>query len=131
LKLQITTIKDLKKRREAREEQKKLFVPQRIESARRAFRSDADLAASLGVARSQLTRWKGGQAPDLENASKLTGLDAVVELLTGYLAPTSIPKWLSSPNAHLGNRRPLSLLQSGRLSEVIAAIEAEKGGAYA
>ncbi|MGQ0816301.1 MAG: antitoxin Xre/MbcA/ParS toxin-binding domain-containing protein [Gemmatimonadota bacterium] len=117
--------------RSVRETAQRPYVRSRIESARRAFRSDAELAASLGVARSQLTRWKTGQEPDAENAARLAGMDAVVELLTGFLSPRSIAKWLASPNAHLSNRRPLALLRAGRLSEVIAAIEAEKGGAFA
>ena len=108
-----------------------VFLQFRIAAARRAFRSHAELAEGLGVARSQLTRWKAGQRPDAENAARLAAIDAVVELLTGYLSDTSIPKWLKSPNAHLHNRHPLSLLRSGRLSEVIAAIEAEQGGAFA
>jgi hypothetical protein len=34
-------------------------------------------------------------------------------------------------NAHLADRRPIDLIRQGRLSEVIAAIEAEKAGAFA
>jgi len=107
------------------------FVRLRIDSALRAFRSEAALAAGLGVSRSQLTRWRAGQQPDPENAARLAGIDAVVELLGEFLSETSIPKWLNSPNAHLANRRPLSLLRAGQLSEVIAAVEAEKSGAFA
>lgn len=108
-----------------------VFVRTRIESARRAFRSDSELARGLGVDRSQITRWQGGQAPDAENADRLVALDAVVELLGSYLSPSSVPKWMEGVNAHLGDRRPIDLLRAGRLSEVIAAIEAEKSGAYA
>jgi hypothetical protein len=52
-------------------------------------------------------------------------------LLTGYLEPGSILKWLRGVNAHLDNRRPVDLIRQGSLSEVIAAIEAMKRGAYA
>ena len=62
---------------------------------------------------------------------RLVGVDATIELLTGFLDDRSIPKWLSGTNAHLGDRRPIDVLTQGRLSEVIAAIEAEKSGAYA
>jgi hypothetical protein len=55
----------------------------------------------------------------------------VVKLLSGYLGPTSIPKWLNGFNSHLGDRRPVDLLRPGNLSDVIAAIEAMKSGACA
>ena len=57
-------------------------------------------------------------------------IDVTVGQLRGFLAPSTIPKWLRGVNAHLGHRRPLDVLRDGRLSEVIAAIEAEKIGAF-
>jgi hypothetical protein len=106
-------------------------VEGRIASARRAFSSDSEIATALGVDRSQLSRWKAGQSPDDMNRDKLVGLDATVELLSGFLSERTIHKWLMSPNAHLANRRPISVLRANRTSEVIAAIEAEKSGAFA
>lgn len=106
-------------------------VEGRIASARRAFSSDSEIATALGVDRSQLSRWKAGQSPDNVNRDRLVGLDATVELLSGFLGERTIHKWLMSPNAHLANRRPISVLRANRLSEVIAAIEAEKSGAFA
>lgn len=104
----------------------------RLESARRAFSSDAQVADALGVDRAQVKRWREGQTqPGPENADRIVGLDTVVALLTGYLEPGSIPKWLKGFNAHLGDRRPMDLLRQGNLSDVIAAIEALKSGAYA
>lgn len=104
----------------------------RLESARQAFASDAKLAEALGVDRAQVKRWREGKTvPGPENADRVVGLDAAVALLSGYLEPTSIPKWLMGTNAHLGDRRPVDLLREGNLSEVIAAIEALRSGAYA
>jgi uncharacterized protein (DUF2384 family) len=108
------------------------FGALRLESARRAFPSDAQMAEALGVGRAQVKRWREGQTvPGPVNAERIVGLDAAVELLSGFLEPTSIPKWLMGINAHLGDRRPIDLLQQGNLSEVIAAIEALKSGSYA
>ena len=42
-----------------------------------------------------------------------------------------VAKWLRGTNAHLGDRRPIDVIRQGRLSEVVAAIEAEKAGAFA
>lgn len=104
----------------------------RLESARRAFPSDAQLAEALGVNRSQVKRWRAGETePGQENAERVVALDAAVALLSGYLEPTSVPKWLMGVNAHLADRRPIDLLREGNLSEVIAAIEALRSGAYA
>jgi transcriptional regulator with XRE-family HTH domain len=103
----------------------------RCEFARRAFPSDAEMARVLGVDRSRMSRWRQGEPPDQENAERLLALDTIVELLTGYLDERSIPKWLYGVNAQLRDRRPIDVIVSGRLSEVVAAIEAEKSGAYA
>lgn len=103
----------------------------RYASARRAFSSDAELARVLGVHRSQVARWKQGAPAEPENEERLRDLDVVVSLLTGFLDDEAIPDWLQGFNAHLAHRRPIDVLRSGRLSEVVAAIEAERRGAYA
>lgn len=105
-------------------------IAARCDFAGWAFGSDAELARLLGVDRSRITRWRQGDLPDPANADRVVGIDAVVELLSGFLDERSIPKWLYGTNAHLGDRRPVDVLVSGRLSEVIAAIEAEKSGAF-
>ena len=109
----------------------KSLVKQRYHVAKVAFPDDADLARSLGVHRSAVVRWKRGEAPAAKNWEQLVGLDTVVSLLEGFLEDTSIAKWLRGINAHLADRRPIDLIRQGRLSEVIAAIEAEKAGAFA
>lgn len=100
-------------------------------SARRAFGSDAALALALGVNRSRVARWKQGERPDPANGEKLRDFHIVVSLLTGYLEDKAIPDWLHGFNPHLSDRRPVDVLRSGRLSEVVRAIEAEKSGAFA
>jgi hypothetical protein len=109
----------------------KSLVKQRYQVAKLAFPDDADLARSLGVHRSAVVRWKRGEAPARENWEQLVGLDTVVSLLQGFLETASIAKWLRGINAHLVDRRPIDVIRQGRLSEVVAAIEAEKAGAFA
>lgn len=99
--------------------------------ARTAFESDSALADTLGVNRSRVARWKQGEAADPENEERLRHLGVVVSLLAGYLDRRAIPDWLTGVNPHLGHRRPIDVLMSGRLSEVVAAVEAEISGAYA
>ncbi len=99
--------------------------------ARAVFDSDAQMAQAFGVDRSNMARWKEGAPLSTENASRLYAFDTVVGLLLGFLSPITIPKWLRGVNAHLNNRRPIDVLLTGRLSEVIAAIENERSGAFA
>ncbi|HKY59988.1 MAG TPA: hypothetical protein VJP59_03165 [Gemmatimonadota bacterium] len=100
-------------------------------AARRGFASDAELARFLGVHRSQVARWKAGTPADPENEERLRNLGTVVDGLTGYLDTATIPDWLVGVNPHLGHRRPIDVALSGRVTEVLAAIEAEKRGAFA
>jgi hypothetical protein len=110
---------------------RKIAIKRRYQVAKLAFADDAELARSLGVHRSAVVRWKRGEAPAPRNWEQLVGLDTVVALLESFLDLKSIPKWLRGVNAHLGERRPIDVIRQGRLSEVIAAIEAEKAGAFA
>src|SRR3989454_11091564 len=109
----------------------KSLIKQRYHAAKLAFPDDADLARSLGVHRSAGVRWKRGEAPAPENWEQLVGLDTVVSLLEGFLEVGSIAKWLRGVNAHLGDRRPIDVSRRGRLSEDVAAMEAETTGAFA
>lgn len=102
-----------------------------VRLARAVFDSDAEMALAFGVDRSNMVRWKRGAPLSPEHAGRLQAFEVVVSLLLGFLAPTTIPKWLRGVNAHLGNRRPIDVLLTGRLSEVVAAIENERSGAFA
>ena len=106
-------------------------MPARVVSARRGFASDAELAEALGVSRGNVARWKKGERPAPENIQMLLALDLVVTMLSDYLEPSTVPKWLFGINAHLGHARPVDVLRLGRLADVIRAIEADKQGAFA
>ena len=61
----------------------------------------------------------------------LAGLALVVEMLSRWLAPEVVEDWLRGKNAHLADRAPAYLIRTGRVADVIGAIEAEKAGVYA
>lgn len=103
----------------------------RFAVARAAFHSDAQMALAFGVDRSNMTRFRAGAAMSPGNVERLQALETAVTLLLSFLAPTTIPKWLRGTNTHLMNRRPLDVRLNGRLSEVVAAIENERSGAFA
>ena len=93
--------------------------------------SQARVARVLGVSPSRVSRWLRSEDPDAANRRKLEGLEFVLgRLLDVYERETAI-KWLQGFNAHLRDRRPIDLLAAGRITEVLAALEAEETGAYA
>lgn len=103
----------------------------RYASVRRVFESDAAMAEAFGVNRSAVAHWKRGSPISQENLELLQALDTTIGLLRTYLNDSTIPKWLRGINAFLGHRTPLTVLQTGLLSEVVRAIEAERSGAFA
>ncbi len=98
---------------------------------RSAFSSDAAIAEYAGVDRSRITRFKQGDSLEPHTDALLDSVGVTVSQLRGFLDDAVIPEWLRGSNAHLAFRAPLDVLKRGRLSEVIAAIESEKAGAYA
>ena len=103
-----------------------------IAAGEAALGSAAALARFLGVDRSQVTRAaQGRQRFGDEPAWRLTALEATFGALRHVLDEDVIPDWLHGANAHLHGRRPIDVLQSGRVAEVLAAIEAERTGSYA
>ena len=102
-----------------------------LDRVRPMLGSDRAIANALGVSPSQISRWRRGQIPDLENADRLAGLALVIEMLGRWLEAEVIPGWLEGLNAHLANRSPVYLIRRGNIADVIGAIEAEKAGVYA
>jgi len=102
-----------------------------LTTCRGALGSDRAVAGVLGVSPSQISRWRWGQTPDLDNADRLAGLALVVEMLSRWLAPEVVEDWLQGMNAHLADRTPAYLIRNGRVADVIGAIESEKAGVYA
>jgi hypothetical protein len=78
------------------------------------------------------TRLHGISAADILNAPCFEEIAGdVIEMLSGWLHPASIPSWLRGSNAHLGDRSPAFMIRHDHVADVIAALEAEKAGAYA
>jgi transcriptional regulator with XRE-family HTH domain len=102
-----------------------------LQTCRSALVSDRAVAGILGVSPSQVSRWRAGQVPDLDNADRLAGLALVVEMLGRWISPEAVEGWLAGQNAHLSDLTPGYLIRLGRVADVIGAIEAEKAGVYA
>ena len=91
----------------------------------------SEVARLLQVDRSRVSRWLSGEEPDPRNKARLDGLEYVLARLLQHFPPPTARKWLAGTNAHLGNRRPLDLIGSNRIAEVIAAIEQADLDSYA
>jgi len=102
-----------------------------LKTCHAALGSYRAVSAILGVSPSQVSRWRRGQIPDVDNADRLAGLALAVEMLSRWLAPETVGGWLHGIHAHLGDRSPAYLIEQGRVADVIGAIEAEKAGVYA
>ena len=89
------------------------------------------VAAALGVHRSRVTRWLAGDDLDPANRATLDGLEFVLGRLLDRMAPATARKWLEGVNAHLGNHRPIDLIASHRVAEVVAAVEQVGVDSYA
>ena len=94
--------------------------------------NQAAVARLLGVDRSRITRWlSANQQPGPDNRRTIDALEFVLaRLRSRYQAQTAF-KWLEGVNPHLRGARPIDLLRSGRVSEVIAALEADDSGSFA
>lgn len=101
-----------------------------LQMIRSVVHSDRNVAEILGVSASQVSRWRGGQRPDRENADRLAGLALVVEMLLRWLDADIIEEWLTGPNAHLNGATPSYCIQRSRLAEVVGAAEAMKTGVF-
>lgn len=103
-----------------------------VASGAAVFANQAELAEFLDVHRSQISRLtQGSQQLKDDPAWRLTGLGNIVAALRHLLEPEAIPRWLRGANGHLNFRRPLDLIREGRISEVLAAVEAERAGSFA
>jgi len=102
-----------------------------LDVIRSGIRSDRGIAEILGVAPSQITRWRQGQTPDPDHADRVAALALIVEMLARALHPEVIEGWLHGPNSHLSDRTPVYMLRNHQLGTVVGAVEAMKAGTFA
>lgn len=93
--------------------------------------SQAQVARALEVSPSRVSRWLKDEEPDRDNLIKLEAVEFALSRLQATYQRATALKWLYGFNAHLGGARPIDLLNRGRVSDVLRAIEADETGAYA
>lgn len=97
--------------------------------ARKAFPTDAALADAIGVHRSQITRWKGGEPASPDNAWLLRDLAFACETLSEHLDPGAAHAWLHGHSPELGGETALEAIRGGRVADVLMALQAQVSGA--
>ena len=103
----------------------------KIRALKRDFRSGSAIADLLGVNRSQITRWLRGAGIDPLNAEKIDLLELVWSNLRRLYEGDAARAWLFGLNPHLGDRRPIDVIRTGRVEELMRAIRAERADAFA
>jgi hypothetical protein len=106
-------------------------VREKLRAIKEDLGSQARVARALGVSPSRISRWLKTEDPDPENRRKVEGLEFVLARLLSFLHPETASKWLTGMNPLLNDFRPIDYLASGRITEVMAAIDAFQAGSFA
>lgn len=89
----------------------------------------SQLAAFVGVSRSQPSRWiRGEERPGPTAAPMLIDLEHVIARARLVWGETAATTWLSSANAYLDGARPVDVLQISGPAAVLEALDAETWG---
>lgn len=92
----------------------------------------AQLAAFVGVNRSQPSRWiKGEERPSPTAAPMLIDLEHVLARARLVWGETAATTWLESANSYLDGARPIDVLQISGPAPVLEALDAETWGGAA
>ena len=103
----------------------------KIRALKRDFRTGSALADLIGVSRSQVTRWLRGAGIDPLNAEKIDLLELAWSNVRRLYDAEAARAWLFGLNPHLGDRRPIDVIRTGRIEELMRAIRAERADAFA
>ncbi len=103
----------------------------KLEAVARDLGNQARVARALGVSPSRVSRWLRTEEPEAENRRKLEGVEFVLSRLLGLYRRETAIAWLQGINPQLGDRRPIDLLAAGRITDVLAAIDADEAESYA
>jgi hypothetical protein len=83
-----------------------------------------DVANVLGTRPETVSRWIQGRAfPRSDSEKLLLELEFIVDQLSDFYKPIETRHWLFSRQKLLGGESPVTLIQQGRIAEVIAVID--------
>lgn len=90
--------------------------------------TDQDDDPAAAVSPAQITRWQQGQPSDLRSAERVDVLELVLSELSRPYEPDVARRWIEGLNPHLGDRRPIDVVRSGRAEDLLPALRAEIAG---
>ncbi len=86
--------------------------------------TQAELAKAVGATVRTVQNWTSGTArPRGKSVERLLDVSQIVKTLSEVYRDEGIQIWLRSRNRNLGGRRPIELLASGALDEVLAEVD--------
>jgi hypothetical protein len=90
-----------------------------------------DVANLLGARPETVSRWNQGKAFPRPDAQKnLLSLEYIIDQLSDMYEPKEARLWLFSRQKLLSGNSPASLIQGGKIDEVIEAIERLREGVF-
>ncbi len=90
-----------------------------------------DVANMLGTRPETVSRWNQGKAfPRSDTEKLLLELEFIVDQLSDFYGPIETRHWLFSRQKLLGSEAPATLVQQGRIAEVIAVIDQLRDGVH-
>ena len=106
-------------------------VPFRTEALIDWVGSVTGVAELLGVDKSQPSRWRKGEAlPSPQAARLLTDLEHVYSRAAMIFTSSVINSWMTGPNDYLEGARPIDVLKTRGVSEVLNALDAAEQIAF-
>lgn len=119
-------------KRQRTDNSKAIRLSDRAEAVIGAVGGVRALAGLMDVSPSQPSRWRQGvEQPSPENSRELIDLDYVFARATLIWEPQVAAAWFMGSNAFLDGARPIDVLKLRGAVEVVAALDAEAGGAFA
>lgn len=99
-------------------------VARKLDSIReKASLKHIDVAQILGARPETVSRWNQGHAyPHRSTELALLELEFIVDQLSDFYEPNEARQWLFSRQKLLGGESPASLIQNGRIDEVMKLV---------
>lgn len=89
-------------------------------------------ATLLGVSKPQPSRWIRGEAISVQSTERILALNYLLRrLFTSSLHTDEVGPWLTSPQPFLNGARPIDVLVSRGIADVLRAVDTIDQGAYA
>jgi len=107
-------------------------VARRLEAIReKGALRHMDVAQILGTRPETVSRWNNGHAyPHRSTEKLLLELEYIIDQLSDLYEPNEARQWMFAPQKLLEGASPASLIQSGRIDEVLGLVNQIRDAIY-